>query len=155
MDVQEGGEVDTAGGVLVRWAVLGAVAVAAATGVAIYLTSPAHDLHDPNHALQQLDMLYLDEPAAGLDQLGVDPRRPAVLVFCADASCPLPELPNAQVVRSTDPELAQQYALRTQSGRVGPGYAVVDASGRVRYRTFDPGLAQHEPEIQTLVAGLS
>lgn len=147
---------DTAGaGVLIRWAALGAVAAVATAGVATYLTSPAHDLHDPHHGLQQLDMLYLDEPSAGLDQLGVDPGQPAVVVFCADLSCPLPELPDAQVVRSTDPRLARQYALRTAAGRVGPGYAVVDASGQLRYRTFDPGLAQHEAEIRVLVAGVS
>ncbi len=98
-------------------------------------------------------MLYLDEPAPGLDRLGVEPGRPAVLVFCPGA-CPLPQLTDAQVTRSTDPELAQQYALRNAAGRVGPGYALVDASGRLRYRTFDPRLALHEPEIQTLVAGL-
>jgi len=72
----------------------------------------------------------------------------------APAACPLPQLTDAQVTRSTDPELAQQYALRNAAGRVGPGYALVDASGRLRYRTFDPRLALHEPEIQTLVAGL-
>jgi hypothetical protein len=139
--------------ILRRWAALAGVAAVATAGVATYLTSPAHDLHDPNHALQQLDLLYLDEPAPGLDRLGVEPGRPAVVVFCPDA-CPLPDLEDAQVVRSTDAELAEQYALRTAGGRVGPGYALVDASGRLRYRTFDPGLAVHEPEIRTLVAGL-
>ena len=34
-------------------------------GVATYVQSPAHSLHDPDHALQQLDLLYLDEPAPG------------------------------------------------------------------------------------------
>ena len=130
-----------------------AVGAVTTAGVATYLASPAHDLHDPHHGLQQLDMLYLDEPAPGLDRLGVEPGRPAVLVFCPGA-CPLPQLTDAQVTRSTDPELAQQYALRNAAGRVGPGYALVDASGRLRYRTFDPRLALHEPEIQTLVAGL-
>ncbi len=138
---------------LLRAAALVAAAAAATAGVAAYLTSPAHDLHDPHHGLQQLDMLYLDEPAPGLDRLGVEPGRPAVLVFCPGA-CPLPQLRNAQVIRSTDAQLAQQYALRTAVGLVGPGYALVDDSGRLRYRTFDPGLAQHEPEIQALVAGL-
>lgn len=139
--------------ILRRWAAIAAVAMATTAGVATYLTSPAHELHDPDHAVQQLDLLYLDEPAPGRDRLGVEPGRPALVVFCTDA-CPLPDLQDAQVVRSTDAELAEQYALRTAGGRVGPGYALVDASGRLRYRTFDPGLALHEPEIQTLVDGL-
>lgn len=32
-------------------------------------------------------------------------------------------------------------------GRVGPGCALIDESGRLRYRTFDSGPATHEPEI--------
>lgn len=140
-------------GTSARWAGLTLTAVAATAGVALYLTSPAHELHDPNHALQQLDLLYLDQPAPGLERLPVEPGRPAVLVFCEDAGCPLPQLENAQVVRVTDPRLAAPYAL-TADCQVGPGYALIDDDGQVRYRTFDPGLAQHEPEIRTLVNGL-
>lgn len=128
-----------------------AAGVLALAGVAAYLGSAAHARHDPEHALQQLDLLYLDEPAPGLARLGVRPGEPAVVVFCA--GCALPELPGVQVVASDDPTLARQYAL-TDRGRVGPGYALVDAAGSVRYRTFDPGLAEHEQEIRLLVEGL-
>jgi hypothetical protein len=136
-----------------RWAALAATAVLAVAGVTLYLNSEAHELHDPEHSLQQLDLLYLDEPAPGLAELGFDPGSPAVLVFCSIA-CPLPGISGAQVIRSQDPALAAQYALLTRSGRIGPGYALVDAEGTLHYRTFDPGLADHEPEIQILVEGL-
>jgi hypothetical protein len=125
----------------------------AVLGVGLYLASPAHQLHDPNHALQQLDLLYLDQPAPGLGRLGIEQGRPAVLVFC-QRECRLPTLAEARVVRSTDPQLAARYALRAGDGRVGPGYALIDARGQVRYRTFDPGLAEHEAEIRILVRGL-
>lgn len=77
-----------------------------------YLSSPAHELHDPNHALQQLDVFYLDEPAPGLDLLGVRPGRPAVVYFCG-APCDPPQVTGAQDVRSSSPDLARQYALLT------------------------------------------
>ncbi len=97
-EAEKGAEVSAVGRVaLARWGALAAVAAATAAGVAAYLTSTAHDLHDPHHGLQQLDMLYLDEPAPGLDRLGVEPGRPAVLVSCAGA-CPLPQLSNAGAV---------------------------------------------------------
>lgn len=136
-----------------RWAALTATGVVAIAGVTLYLNSAAHELHDPQHSLQQLDLLYLNEPASARQRLGVDPGTPAVLVFCATA-CPLPDISGAQVIRSQDAELAAQYALLAGSGRIGPGYALVDADGTLRYRTFDPGLADHEPEIQILVEGL-
>jgi hypothetical protein len=136
-----------------RWLGLAATAAAAVLGVGLYLASPDHRLHDPNHALQQLDLLYLDQPAPGLDRLPIEQGRPVVLVFCRNA-CRLPALAEAHVVRSTDPDLATRYALRTGDGRIGPGYALIDAQGRVRYRTFDPGLAEHETEIGILVRGL-
>jgi hypothetical protein len=42
--------------------IVAAVVVAvAAAGVLVYLTSELHLRHDPQHALQQLDALYLDE----------------------------------------------------------------------------------------------
>lgn len=80
--------------------------------VLAYLSSPAHELHDPNHALQQLDVFYLDEPAPGLDLLGVRPGRPAVVYFCG-APCDPPQVTGAQDVRSSSPDLARQYALLT------------------------------------------
>lgn len=73
-------------------------------------------------------------------------------MFC-EAACPLPQIDDAQVVRSTDRSLAARYAL-VDDGRIGPGYALIDAQGHVRYRTFDPGLAEHEPKIRILVDGL-
>lgn len=131
------------------------MAAVATVGVGTYLSSSAHELHDPNHGLQQLDLLYLNEPAPGLQRLPVTPDAPVVLVFCATDDCPLPVLETAQVVPSTNPVLAARYALRGEDGRVGPGYVLIDASGRVRYRTFDPGLAEHETEIRILVEDIS
>ena len=140
------------GGDGVRWTALAATVVAAGAGVAGYLTSSAHALHDPVHALQQLDAFYLDEPAPGLDELGVEPGRPAVIFFCGEP-CDEPPIAGAQAARSSSARLAREYALLTDGGRVGPGYALVNSDGRLRYRTFDPGLQQ--AEIQVLVDALS
>ena len=131
-----------AGGLL---AVLGA-----ATGVALYVASDAHSRHDPRHELQQLDLLYLDEPAPGLDGLGVRSGTPAIVVFCS-GQCPLPDLEGAQVVRSNDLELAGRYAL---GAGARTGFALIDRAGDVRYRSYDPAPHEHEPELQTLVDAL-
>lgn len=135
-----------------RWAALAAAAVAAGAGVLAYLSSSAHALHDPVHALQQLDAFYLDEPAPGLAALGVEPGRPAVVFFCG-RPCDVPPITGAQTALSSSAALGRQYALVTDEGRIGPGYALVDSAGRLRYRTFDPGL--HQQEIQVLVDALS
>jgi hypothetical protein len=130
-----------AGGLL---AVLGA-----ASGVALYVASDGHSRHDPRHELQQLDLLYLDEPAPGYAQLPLQRGEPAVVVFCD--GCPLPDLEDAQVVRSSDAQLARQYALGA-GGRTG--FALIDRDGDVRYRSYDPAPHEHEPELQTLVDAL-
>jgi hypothetical protein len=135
-----------------RWAALAATAAVSGGGVLGYLGSSAHALHDPVHALQQFDALYLDEPAPGLTTLGIEPGRPAVVFFCG-VPCDPPPVTGAQIVRSASTLLARRYALTTAEGRVGPGYALVDPAGRLRYRTFDPGL--HVREIQVLVDALS
>lgn len=57
-------------------------------------------------------------------------------------------------MQSSDPALAARYALQTADGRVGPGYAVVNAAGQLRYRTFDPAPADHDAEIQILIDAL-
>lgn len=120
---------------------------AAATGVLLYAASEAHGQHDPAHELQQLDLLYLDEPAPGAADLGLRPGSPALVVFC-DTACPLPEIERAQVVRSTDAALAAAYGLDDT------GIALVDSQGRVRYRSYDPQPDSHEPELQALVDGV-
>ena len=115
-----------------------------AGGVAQYALSDAHRRHDPQHGLQQLDLLSLDESAPGVapppDGL------PLVLVFCD--GCTPPAVEGARVVVSRDRALARRYGLGVPAS---PGYALVDGDGDVRYRTYDPGLSEHEVEIQVLV----
>lgn len=135
-----------------RWTCLVGTSLVAGIGVLSYLGSPAHARHDPFHALQQFDAFYLDEPAPARKELGVQPGRPAVVFFFCDRACDLPAVRGAQVVRSSAPAVARQYALLTENGRIGPGYALIDSTGQLRYRTFDPGL--HESEIQILVDAL-
>jgi hypothetical protein len=115
-------------------------------GVTAYVTSDAHARHDPVHALQQLDLLYLDEPAPGV----AVPRdgRPVLLLLCE--GCRVPEVVRATVVVRADPALAARYGI--PGGRTG--YALVDRHGHVRYRTVDPDPAAHAREIQTLLDGL-
>lgn len=128
----------------------GVLAVLALAGVGItsYLNSPAHQLHSPNHALQQLDLFYLNEPAPRVDQAGSAGGRTTLLVVCD--SCEAPRV-DAQVRVTSDPEVAAAYGLLTADGRLGPGYAIIDGNGAVRYRTFDPAPADHVEEIRVLL----
>lgn len=118
-----------------RWLLVAVVAVIVCGGAVSYLASSDSDVA-PIAGLRQLDLLYLDEPAPGLV------LRPRLRT---------PDLAGAQVVHSSDPDLAARYALLTATGRVGPGYALVDGTGQLRYRTFDPAPGAHAEEIQILV----
>ena len=129
-------------------AAVGALA-ACAVGIALTLSTPGHDDHDPVHGLQQLDLLYLDEPAPALPVAHVG--APLLLVVCE--GCDPPPV-DAAVHVTDDPSVAAAVALARTDGRIGPGYAVIDAAGRLRYRTFDPGLGDHAEEITTLLEGL-
>ncbi len=126
--------------------VLSAVAavVLPAAGVTSYVLSDAHAGHDPLHSLQQLDLLYLDEPAPGVD--APTDGRPVLVLLCD--GCRVPDVARASVL--VRPELAQDYGV--VEGRTG--YALVDRRGHVRYRTVDPAPAAHAREIQTLLDGL-
>jgi hypothetical protein len=136
-----------------RWAVIAVVAGSVTAGVGAYWLTPTRDIA-PVQGLRQLDMLYLDEPAPGLAQLGVERGRPAVVLFCAEP-CEQPPVTGAQVVESDDADLATRYGLRTREGRIGPGYALVDPDGRLRYSTFDPAPGEHAAEIQVLLDALA
>jgi hypothetical protein len=98
-------------------------------------------------------MLFMDEPAPGLDQLRISPGRAVVIVFGAQ-DCLLPLITGAQLVRCSDPAVARCYAMTTSSGRIGPGYAVVDAAGQLRYLTHDHAASERSERIQALVLAL-
>ena len=128
-------------------ALIGVVGV----GIVALLSSSEHQLHDPVHALQQLDLLYLDEPAPFYDDLGFERGELALVVVCV--GCDAPEV-TGQVAVTADRSVAAAYALATVDGRIGPGYAVIDRRGHVRYRTFDANVGNHAVEVQTLLDGV-
>lgn len=99
-------------------------------------------------------MLYLDEPAPLSGPLGLQPGRPALVVVCSSCSPPADLPAGVQVVVTGDREVAQAYGLATDDGRVGPGYALVDSRGQLRYRTFDPGVREHALEVGILLREL-
>lgn len=114
----------------------------------------ATSVREPNLHLPQPDLFFLDEPAPGLDEITVDPDRPVVVVFGA-RDCVLPLIAGAQLVRCSDPVLAWRYAMTTSTGRIGPGYAVVDAAGQLRYLTHDVAPGERGERIQRLINALN
>jgi hypothetical protein len=110
-------------------------------------------VREPSCHLPRPDLLFLGEPAPGLDELTVDPGRAVVIVFGAQ-DCVLPLIAGAQLVRCSDPALAGRYAMTTSTGRIGPGYAVVDAAGQLRYLTHDFAPGERGERIQRLINAL-
>ncbi len=98
-------------------------------------------------------MLFMDEPAPGLDRLAVGRGRAVVIVFDTE-DCALPLIAGAQLVRCSDPAVASRYAMTTSTGRIGPGYAMVDAAGQLRFLTHDVAPGQRCERIQILVNAL-
>jgi len=110
-------------------------------------------VRDPSSHFPRPHVLFMDEPAPGLDQLRVGSGRAVVIVFGAQ-DCVLPLIAGAQLVRCSDPALAWCYAMTTGAGRIGPGYAVVDAAGQLRYLTHDGAPGGWSERIQLLVLAL-
>lgn len=113
----------------------------------------ATSVREPSHHLPQPDLLFLNEPAPGLDQLAVDPGRVVVIVFGAQ-DCVLPLIAGAQLVRCSDPALAWRHAMMASTGCIGPGYAVVDVAGQLRYLTHDFAIGERGERIQRLINAL-
>jgi hypothetical protein len=136
---------------LSRWFQILAVAGVSIIGVGFYTHNSDVVQNGDALGLQRIDLLYLNEPAPSIDQFDIA-RTKAVIVFCD--SCQLPIINGAKVIRNNDPKTANQYALKREDGQIGPGFAVIDSRGFVRYRTYDKALHEHAREINRLVAGL-
>ncbi len=73
-----------------------------------------------------------------------------VVVSGPDGSCPA-----ASMVADPNASVAHAYGLRRPRGGGAPvGYAVVDSSGSIRYRTLDPSVADELAEVATIVDAL-
>jgi hypothetical protein len=81
-------------------------------------------------------------------------QRAALAVVVADPASASCEAAGA-VVPDVKGAVAEAYGMRRPRGGGPPvGYAVVDASGDIRYRTLDPEVADQIEEVSTIVAAL-
>lgn len=130
--------------------VLGVQAVASALVAGWFATGHAAA---PDAGLLQLDVLSLAERVDGVEAVG---GRPTMLVLtCPALPRPPRELSRAYgLVVSTDPDLARRLALPLATAECQAGYVLLDASSTVRYRTYDPGWAEHAFEQEVLLGHL-
>ncbi len=103
----------------------------------------------PDDGLLQLDVLTLSERVPGLD---AEAGRPTMVVLTCPAASPPPRrLSPAYGLRVvSDPALAERVALPAAT-RCRDGYVLLDAAGRVRYRSYDPGWPDHAEEQEILL----
>lgn len=105
----------------------------------------------PDAGLQQLDVLSLSERVPGLKAVG---GRPTMVVLSCDAPPPRTLDDDYGLLVSDDPTLARQLALPRALSACQDGYVLLDAASRVRYRTYDPGWADHAFEQEVLLEHL-
>ena len=107
----------------------------------------------PDSGLLQLDVITLDEPVEGLGAVG---GRPTMVVL----TCPSRAVPARTLdarygfAVSTDPDLARRVAL-PRAASCSDGYVLLDASGHVRYRSYDPGWSSHDEEQEILLEAVA
>ena len=151
--------------------------------VASVLAYAMHNPLVPDHGLQQIDALSLNEQVSGLR--AVD-KLPTFVLFPGDqttATCrdhlnkflavygingglqPQYRLivitntrpPNlGQIKAQTDPSgsLAHQLALPESTTHCAPGYAILDGESHLRYRTYDPEYQVHAGEQNILLSAV-
>lgn len=144
---------------------LSAAVLIAAVGVAVYLRSSAHVLHSPDHHLQQLDLLYLDQPAPHAEELGVHTGRVTLLLIGAAAArrpsmlmSSRPLMPRSHAATACSPRMAG-WVPATRSSTCGATCATgpsiqdrattpalpVDGRLRAAHRAaLHPGTAHHD-----------
>jgi hypothetical protein len=105
----------------------------------------------PDDGLLQLDVLNLAERVPGL---GAVDGRPTMVVV-PGVGCPqrVPSLTSYPVVQRQD--LAEELALHRAATTCQPGYVLLDATGLVRYRSYDLGWAAHAEEQEILLDHLA
>ena len=131
--------------------VVGLQAVAAALVAGWFATGRASA---PDAGLLQLDLLSLSERVPGLD--AVDGRPTMVVLTCERLGRSGRALDAAYgLVVSTDPVLAAHVALPLATAECQAGYVLLDATGTVRYRTYDPGWQDHSFEQEVLLEHLA
>lgn len=88
---------------------------------------------------------------------GLDPAYGLVLLVPVDTVPPaaLAVAPDLDLRADAGGALARALALTEAATACRPGYALVDPAGAVRYRTYDPGWAEHAGEQEILLADLS
>ncbi|MDP3712990.1 MAG: hypothetical protein Q8R60_10980 [Mycobacteriales bacterium] len=104
----------------------------------------------PDDGLLQLDVFTLSERVDGLD--AVDGRPTMVVVPGRGCPARTARLSSYPVVLRQD--LARVLALPRAATTCQPGYVLLDGSGTVRYRTYDPGWAEHAEEQEILLEHL-
>ena len=110
----------------------------------------------PDHGLQQIDILMLDEKVPGVDAVDGRPTMVVVTGDCADDPHHARTLDDQYgLVISSDPELARRLALDRAAVGCEPGYALLAGDGTVRYRTYDPGWADHGFEQGVLLEAIA
>jgi len=111
----------------------------------------------PDHGLQQIDLLMLHERVPGVTAVDGKPT----MVVLPGRGCPAVDDPGRRhldprfaLVVVPDADLARRLALPKAAEGCEPGYALVDRDGIVRYRTYDPGWAEHAQEQEILLDAL-
>lgn len=146
-----------------RGVLLVAAAQALVTALVIGWFATGHS-SAPDGGLQQLDVLSLHERLPGLTA-----SQPTMII--STGSCPAQArtaiarrgrsdgLPLRYGLRLLDPvrdaALVRALALGRSLTHCEPGYALVDAAGFVRYRTYDAQLADHADEQRVLLGAIS
>jgi len=110
----------------------------------------------PDGGLQQIDIITLNERVLGVE--AVDGRPTMVVV--TGQRCP-PRQPQPRqlderfgLVLSPDADLARRLALPKAAEGCTPGYVLLDGDSNVRYRTYDPGWAEHDQEQEILLEAI-
>ena len=115
----------------------------------------------PDQGLQQVDVLSLHEKVPGIEPADGKPTLLASGGQCqqqgqmAHARYGRPDgLPTTYGLTTLDAEQTRAVGLGRALTSCAPGYALIDARGYVRYRTYDPGFGGHADEQRVLLGAI-
>lgn len=117
------------------------------------LPLPAPEIPGLDFGGEEAVVFFAGRKAADLcAALAEPPQELAEAKLVVVAEEPLECGPTAAPVRMSPVTAAEAYGLATPRDGAAPlGYAIVDASGRIRYRTLDPEVASMLGEVATML----